>query len=435
MTLTKEQIIEKLQQGEKVSPEQYYPAFYPDIHNYIEIKKNTASYRIDDNDWEDLELEVLQGLIYAVDHYDHKKNSDFDLWSKKIIKQFFDHEQNKILKKRIKEQEALEKLAAAQTKNNFPTEEQKLSHIESIRNLVYKKKTRNPVQTKLALDLYLHYFGYYGPFDRELEDASSVPKSLEDLINYYQIKDKSKIASLITSIQRIVIDNDYRKLEEMSLLKRVPLTPLDYKVLEFIIEQNKKTDYNGKPVCPNSTDFIKKGRFEFEIRSRTTLSDSIRRLKDAGYRFAEQKDRNSHQGYFLLNPEIYESLSINECVAAVYLENLIANQPDGPVKSGISLLFDRITKDYNYNPESLQSVVQINSLLPVNTADSIIFEDLCNAARNRTPVTLTCRTTSGLVIHSGRIINIVLNSSGHWKVLMETSGGAIELDFTDILKS
>ncbi len=433
MNFTKEQLIQKFQKGEKVPIQHYYPVFYPEIQQYIQIKRNSATYKIDDTDWEDLELEVFQGFIYAAEHFDHKKNSDFEGWYKKIIKQYFDRQQNKILKQRIKEQEAIEKLSFSQSRTSFPSEEAKLSQIQKITNLVFKKKSRNPEQTRLALNLFLHFFGYYGPFDSEMEDAESLPKSIEDLSNYYQITDKNRIAKLITTIQRVIIHDDYRKLDEMSLLRRSPLTPLDYKVLEFIIEENQKKNSRGEPVCPNSTDFIKKGRFELDIKSRTTLSDSIRRLKDAGYRFRDKEDRNSNQGYFLLNPELYHSLGISEQVAVEYLEKLLQTQKEGPVKSGISMLLDRILKNYDYKTGSLDDIVKFNSLNQTNETEPLIFEELCNFCKNKSSVAIKYSCNGEIKIVFGTVLSLELNAQGLWILNLSSADKEFHIPVTKVL--
>ncbi len=184
--------------------------------------------------------------------------------------------------------------------------------------------------------------------------------------------------------------------------EKVVLSHRDYELLEYIIACNQQKDSNGKPFCPNSSDIIKKGRFESSIKSRTTVSTSIRRLKDAGYRFAEKKDRGTGQGYFILNPELHTQISFEEKLALDVLHKLLPQIPGSPISTGLQLLLHRIEKTMDIDVSTSMVVddetvswnpgTDLVSMLSASMPRPEILEQCVNAAKERKSVALIVKT-------------------------------------------
>lgn len=438
---SQKKIIKMLQNGEldPKNPRDFSLAYrnLQDLADELfEKKVNKAKFFLRAFEWEDIEQAIKNSLITAIREYDCTRSDDFKSWAFGIMNNGYKKALDPIIKNNIREQETVAKLIPNIGHNpnqyfRFESLEEKIAKINEIKQAVLSRPTRNKLRQEESLDMFLHFVGYYGDFGKELENEQAFPKSIESLMAYYHIKNKTIFFEQMRSIKRSLLKSNISLIGNSGIITDHELTQKDYELLEFIIERNKIKDLKGRPFCPNSSDIIGKGRFSLTIRSRNVLSNSIRRLKDAGFIFADPKDRDQNQGYLILNPEIYKGLSFNEKLAVDFISQVLTHFSDGPVKKGTQMLLRRIRKEHNIKGESEPLVLSQDLSVTLNdqwfrpfsvikTVNDSIFENCIKIIKEKTAITFDYIKKSGEQVKvEGMPVSMQFYAERGWCMLLK----------------
>lgn len=234
--------------------------------------------------------------------------------------------------------------------------------------------------------------------------------------------------------------------QTLELKKKTVLNQRDYALLEYIISCNNKKDLHGKPFCPNSTNIINRGQFQNLIKSRTTLSECIRKLKDAGYRFAEKEDRDSNQGYFILNPELYNNITIEEKLALDFLEQNLPSATDDPILNGIQLLTERLKRDYEL-PQNGKPLILEKGLIEIEKQNPGIFspaplgqkkelfERCIQYVTNKAEISIVYKNDEGNNTCISGKAQILKQQNNEWKIqIQEMNKSPVWINISQILE-
>lgn len=351
------------------------------------IKKITEDYALSEDEKDDLRSAGQLALYNAAETYDFKnqKGAGFSTWAQRIIKQGVGKELNRIKKQKKNEYSNNKKDKDLEFEDpnsdlekDFLAKEEREEKAHKIEKLIREKtKGIKPKELDAKINIYLEYCGY----------KDGIAKTVDDLSGFFGRK-RSRIISIIRSCERILREDAELKENVKGRMAGETIKEKDLVLLQYIIKCNKEDIY------PNATLITAARETSPLFKSKYSIGDSIRRLKDVkGCRF-ELVGRG--QGYKLLNEEAITSLTDEDLMAASIISLLLKEYSNTPFKKSFRAIWGKLREGQGVvagdTPFQEEPVSLVTDPLPF--IDMKIFKKLYEATRSRRSITFEYNSAS-----------------------------------------